>query len=309
MKLRRIFVGMTAAALALSMTISASAATDLYDVAYPASVEENKEINDKFYSVGAMGFFMSQKWNWNQSEWFGIDEEGVIKVSFSIGAPMADTTMSGKGTLGDMGIMLLNLPDEGYPYNIEITDAKFVAEDGTETVLDSVNSITEATLDPEGGFRVHIRPLDEVDEETGEVKKKACPEVAGWDQEGAFNGGVLSMTLNLNTGDAPAADSGEGDNAEGEKDAEKAEETKKETKEEKKEEKAADDKTAASDTKTTGGDTAGAGDTANAATGSGNGGAAAQQQESNAQTGAASNAILAAMAMAAAGMVASKKRK
>ena len=287
MKLRKIIVGMTAAALALSMTVSASAATYLFDVAHPD--ENDKEMNDSYYSIGAMGFFMSQKWAWNQSEWIPIDDEGKINVEFSIGAPMADTTLSGKGTLGDMGIMLLNLPADDYPYNIEITDAKFVAEDGTETVLDSVNSITEATLDPEGGFRIHIRPTDEVDEETGEVKKKACPEVAGWEEEGAFNGGVLSMTINLNVEESAAP-------AEETKEEETKEEAKEEKTEEKTEEKAEQEATAneSETAQTTGAAGEGTGDV---------------QQESNAQTGAASNAILAAMAMAAAGIVASKKRQ
>lgn len=60
--------------------------------------------------------------------------------------------------------------------------------------------------DSEGGIRIHIRPTDEVDEETGEVTKKACPEVAGWEKEGAFNGGTLSMTLDFGVA---AAEDGE----------------------------------------------------------------------------------------------------
>ena len=110
--------------------------------------------------------------------------------------------MSGKGTLGDMGVMVANLPDGVYPVDVKISDAKFVAEDGTTTVFDSLNSITSLDEDPEGGIRIHIRPTDEVDEETGEVTKKACPEVAGWEKEGAFNGGTLSMTLDFGVASA-----------------------------------------------------------------------------------------------------------
>ena len=317
MKLRRIIVGMTAAALALSMTISASAATYLFDVVHPD--EADKEVNDAFYSIGAMGFYMSQKWNWNQSEWIPINDEGVIEFEYHIDEPMTDTTMSGKGTLGDMGVMLLNLPKDGYPYNIEISDCKFVAEDGTVTEFPKINSTTIANEDAEGGYRIHIRPTAELDDD-GNVKKTARPEVKGWDQEGAFKGGTLSMKINLNVDSIDTEEDGiepyvpEEDAAAGEEAGEEAaEETKEEATEEKKEEEAAggEEAAAAENPTTTSGDTAGAGGTSPAAagTGSGNGGTTAQQQESNAQTGAASNAILAAMAMAAAGMIASKKRK
>lgn len=257
---------MTAAALALTMTVSASAATNLFDIMTPETEVAKGEKG--FYDIGAIPFFMSQKWAWNQGDWVSITDEGTIKIEYSIGAPMADTTLSGKGTLGDMGIMLLNLPKDGFPYNVKISDAKFTAEDGTVTELKSVNEIKVANLDPEGGFRIHIRPTDEVDKATGEVKKKACPEVAGWEEEGKFNGGVLSMTIDLNV-----------ESTEEEAPAEEAKPTAEETK-------------SAEETKpaeTAGGE--------------------AQAAQSNAQTGAASNLILAGMAMAAAGIVASKKRK
>ncbi len=80
--------------------------------------------------------------------------------------------MSGKGTLGDMGVMVANLPDGVYPVDVKISDAKFVAEDGTTTVFDSLNSITSLDEDPEGGIRIHIRPTDEVNDETGEVTRR-----------------------------------------------------------------------------------------------------------------------------------------
>lgn len=115
--------------------------------------------------------------------------------------------MSGKGTLGDMGVMVANLPDGVYPVDVKISDAKFVAEDGTTTVFDSINSITSLDEDPEGGIRIHIRPTEEVDEETGEVTKKSRPEVAGWEKEGAFNGGTLSMTLDFGVASAEGGES------------------------------------------------------------------------------------------------------
>lgn len=34
-----------------------------------------------------------------------------------------------------MGVMVANLPDDIYPVDVKISDAKFVAEDGTTTVL------------------------------------------------------------------------------------------------------------------------------------------------------------------------------
>lgn len=194
MKTRKLFAGFAAAALAAScMAISASAAK-LGDVARPS--ETDAAMNDAFYSIGGMAFFMSQEWSWNQSDWFGISDDGKIVIEYKISPVIADKSMSGQGTLGDMGIMINNLPDN-YPFDVTISDAKFVAEDGTVTEFPDINSITQADEDPEGGFRIHIRPTDEVNEETGEVTKAACPEVAGWEVPGAFNGGTLSMTVDF----------------------------------------------------------------------------------------------------------------
>lgn len=164
-------------------------------------------MNDSYYSIGAMGFYMGQDWTWNQGDWVGIDDAGKITVEYKISKVITDKTMSGKGTLGDMGVMVANLPDGIYPVDVKISDAKFVAEDGTTTVFDSLNSITSMDEDAEGGIRIHIRPTDEVNEETGEVTKKACPEVAGWEKEGAFNGGTLSMTLDFGVASAEGGES------------------------------------------------------------------------------------------------------
>lgn len=195
MKIRRILAGFSAAAIAFGcMTFSAFAATDLKDIAYPT--DDDAAINDAYYSIGAMGYYMSQQWKWNQSDWIGINDEGVIEINYKISEVLTDTTMEGKGTLGDMGVMILNLPDN-YPFNVEVTDAKFTDNDGNVTEFPEINAITEAVEDPEGGWRIHIRPTDNVDEETGEVLVAAMPEAAGWEEEGAFKGGTLSMTINL----------------------------------------------------------------------------------------------------------------
>ena len=195
MKVKRIFAGLSAAVIAATMMAVSASATKLSDVVYPSKTETDK--NDGWYNVGAMGFYMSQKWKWNQSEWFGINDEGKIELTYKISEVLTDTTMEGKGTLGDMGVMILNLPEDSYPYDVTISDAKFVTNDGEEIVLDSVNAITEATLDKEGGFRIHMRPVDAVDEDTGEVTIPAREEVAGWDQEGAFKGGLKARQKTL----------------------------------------------------------------------------------------------------------------
>lgn len=195
MKIKKFVAGLSAAVLAATMMSVSVSAAKLGDVVHPS--EEDSKMNDSYYSIGAMGFYMGQDWTWNQGDWVGIDDAGKITVEYKISKVITDKTMSGKGTLGDMGVMVANLPDGIYPVDVKISDAKFVAEDGTTTVFDSLNSITSMDEDAEGGIRIHIRPTDEVNEETGEVTKKACPEVAGWEKEGAFNGGTLSMTLDF----------------------------------------------------------------------------------------------------------------
>ena len=205
MMIKKLVAGLSAAVLAATMMSVSVSAAKLGDVVHPS--EEDTKMNDSYYSIGAMGFYMGQDWNWNQGDWVGIDDTGKIAVEYKISAVIADKTMSGKGTLGDMGVMVANLPEGIYPVDVKISDAKFVAEDGTTTVFDSLNSITSMDEDSEGGIRIHIRPTDEVDEETGEVTKKACSEVAGWEKEGAFNGGTLSMTLDFGVAAAEGGES------------------------------------------------------------------------------------------------------
>lgn len=205
MMIKKLVAGLSAAVLAATMMSVSVSAAKLGDVVHPS--EEDTKMNDSYYSIGAMGFYMGQDWSWNQGDWVGIDDSGKISIEYKISAVIADKTMSGKGTLGDMGVMVANLPDGIYPVDVKISDAKFVAEDGTTTVFDSINSITSMDEDPEGGIRIHIRPTDEVDEETGEVTKKACPDVAGWEKEGAFNGGTLSMTLDFGVAAAQGGES------------------------------------------------------------------------------------------------------
>lgn len=205
MMIKKFVAGLSAAVLAATMMSVSVSAAKLGDVVHPS--EEDSKMNDSYYSIGAMGFYMGQDWTWNQGDWVGIDDNGKITVEYKISKVITDKTMSGKGTLGDMGVMVANLPDGVYPVDVKISDAKFVAEDGTTTVFDSLNSITSLDEDPEGGIRIHIRPTDEVNDETGEVTKKACPEVAGWEKEGAFNGGTLSMTLDFGVASAEGGDS------------------------------------------------------------------------------------------------------
>lgn len=202
---QKFVAGLSAAVLAATMMSVSVSAAKLGDVVHPS--EEDSKMNDSYYSIGAMGFYMGQDWTWNQGDWVGIDDAGKITVEYKISKVITDKTMSGKGTLGDMGVMVANLPDGIYPVDVKISDAKFVAEDGTTTVFDSLNSITSMDEDAEGGIRIHIRPTDEVNEETGEVTKKACPEVAGWEKEGAFNGGTLSMTLDFGVASAEGGES------------------------------------------------------------------------------------------------------
>ncbi|MBR1563235.1 MAG: NPXTG-anchored protein [Ruminococcus sp.] len=296
--MKKLFVGMTAAAIAAScMSISAFAATKLTDVVHPD--ENDKTMNDSYYGIGCMGYFMSQSWKWNQGDWIGWSEEqpGKLVVEYKISKAIVEGALEGKGTLGDMGVMVCNLPDN-YPFEIKITDAKFVAEDGTETVFDSINSMTEATEDPEGNFRIHIRPADATDEATGEVTIPARPEAAGWDQEGGFEGGTLYMTIDFG---APEAAGGDESSKPADESSKKADDSsKKDDDSSKKADDSSkkDDSAAASTTKTTGTTT-----TTPAGGGSDNTAKAAQPE-----TGAAEGLIFAGVALAGAALVVTKRK-
>lgn len=293
MKIKKMFVGFTAAALAAScMAISASA-TKLGDVAHPSETDE--EMNNTYYAIGGMAFYMSQEWSWNQGEWVGISDDGKIVIEYKISPVIADKSMSGQGTLGDMGVMINNLPDN-YPFDITISDAQFVAEDGTVTEFPEINSMTQAEEDPEGGFRIHIRPTDEVNEDTGEVTKKACPEVAGWEVPGAFNGGTLSMTIDF------GIETEGGDNSQSDGNSSKSDDnSSKDDSSNKDESSKKDDSSSKKDTST---NTTSNGTTKTASSSS----AAPAADNTNAETGAGEFAF-AGLALAAAALVVSKRNK
>lgn len=292
MKFKKLAAGLSAAVLAATMMSVSVSAAKLGDVVHPS--EEDAKMNDSYYSIGAMGFYMGQDWSWNQGDWVGIDDAGKITVEYKISKVITDKTMSGKGTLGDMGVMVANLPDGVYPVDVKISDAKFVAEDGTTTVFDSINSITSLDEDPEGGIRIHIRPTDEVDDETGEVTKKSRPEVAGWEKEGAFNGGTLSMTLDFGVA---AADGGESKT-----DTSKAE-SKSDTSSSKTDTSNNDVSSSKADTSKANADTSKASVTA--ATSS----KASDDTSKAAETGAAVGGTLAVIALAGTAVIVAKRRK
>ena len=109
MKIKKFVAGLSAAVLAATMMSVSVSAAKLGDVVHPS--EEDSKMNDSYYSIGAMGFYMGQDWTWNQGDWVGIDDAGKITVEYKISKVVTDKTMSGKGTLGDMGVMVANLPD------------------------------------------------------------------------------------------------------------------------------------------------------------------------------------------------------
>ena len=287
MKITKLVTGLSAAVLTAAMMSMSVSAAKLGDVVHPS--EDDEAMNKAYYSIGAMGFYMGQDWSWNQGDWVGIDETGKIAIEYKISPVIADKTMSGKGTLGDMGVMVANLPDGIYPVDVKISDAKFVAEDGTTTVFDDLNSTTSMDEDSEGGIRIHIRPTDEVNEDTGEVTKKACPAVAGWEKEGAFNGGTLTMTLDFGVasegGSESKADSSSKQDPKADSSSSKADSSK------------AD---AASSSKADAGKTTAAANTSSKAS---------DDTSKTANTGAAVGGTLAAVALAGTAVVVSKRRK
>ena len=296
--MKKLFVGMTAAAITAScMSISAFAATKLTDVVHPD--ESDKTMNDAYYAIGAMGYFMNNdgKWKWNNGDWCTWNTEnndGTITIEYKISKVLTDTTMSGKGSLGEMGVMVCNL-DEGlekigksaedlYPLAVTVKEAKFVAEDGTETVFTDLLSITEMEHDPEGGIRFHIRPTDRIDENTQEVVAPAIKETEGWDAEGGFEGGTLYMTLDFG---APEAAGGDESSKPADESSKKADESSKKEDESSK---------AASTTKTTGTTTT---------TPAGGGSDATDKQ---AATGATAGLVFAGIALAGAALVITKRK-
>ena len=303
MSMKKILAGMSAAAIAaVCFAMPVSAANKLTDYVYPT--DDDEEMNKSYYSIGGMGFFMNQSWNWNQGDWVTITEDGKIQMEYKISPALADTTMSGKGTLGSMGIMITNLPDN-FPFDVKVEEAKFVDEDGNETVFESVKSITEAEKHPEGGFRIVIRGDDEVDEETGEVKQAATPEAAGWQEEGAFNGGTLYITVDLTPDDegSQGGDSSDTSSAEDSKTDDTS--SKADDSSSKADESSKTDSKAPASSSAGGSATAATSSKASPAASS----AASDNTEASPEAGAAASVALAVAAAASAAVVVAKKRR
>jgi hypothetical protein len=148
-----------------------------------------------------MGFFMNGNWDdWCQSDYVNIDENGILDIDYKINKVLADKKLDGTGALGMMGVMILNMPEEGYPYEVSVLEADFTADDGTVTEFDSVKAITEGTRHPESGWRIIIRPEDDPDN----PDVKATPEVKGWNEPGAFEGGTLHIKIDMGAPEPPA---------------------------------------------------------------------------------------------------------
>ena len=153
MKLSKVFAALSAAALAASCLAITASATKLTDVVYPT--EDDATINDGYYKIGAMGFFMNGEWaDWCESDWAGIADDGTITLDYEINKVLADKKLDGTGSLGMMGIMVLNLPEENYPYEVTVSEATFTKDDGTVIELETAKAVTEATRHPESGWRV-----------------------------------------------------------------------------------------------------------------------------------------------------------
>ena len=93
MKIKKFVAGLSAAVLAATMMSVSVSAAKLGDVVHPS--EEDSKMNDSYYSIGAMGFYMGQDWTWNQGDWVGIDDAGKITVEYKISKVITDKTMSG----------------------------------------------------------------------------------------------------------------------------------------------------------------------------------------------------------------------
>ena len=293
MKMRKVFAGMAAAVLAAAtMAVSASAATNVFDVVTVKTGDDGAVTYDP--SVGAMGFFMNGTWDdWNQGDWVAPDENGVLTVEFPISEIAAMEAESGETSLGMMGVMICNLPAESFPYELEIKEVSFKDSDGKVTDFDSLEGKIEAANYIDNGkesntYRLIIRPTDETKDD-GTVVTKAAAEAEGWGEAGAFKAGTLKVVIDMlkpAAGEESKADESTADES-------KAEETKTE------ENNGGSDGTTATGTaanNTTANNTAN-----NNAVNPANSG-------DNAKAGSAEGIALAAAAVAVAAAVASKKR-
>ncbi len=302
MKIKRFLAGMAAGVLAAAaMAVSVSAAsTKLGDVLDPnAEVAEGED--NPFYKVGGMTFFMNgsfDSWNDNSGTWFGIDEEGTIEAEYKISKAIADPNIDGTGSLGMMGLMICNLPEDKFPYLVNVKEVSFTDADGKVTDLDSIEGLREFDNYVDQGkasntARIIIRPqVEKTADETG-INTHVTKEVVGWDEPGKFEGGTLKIVVNLLDVDGEVVTPEWGDDLVKKPEEEsKADESKAD--ESKAEDSKADESKASA---TTTGTTTAVTQTAPAAS------------SDNSATGAADGIALAAAALGAAGAVVVRKRK
>ena len=191
MKIKKLLAAVSAALMMTGAVLPVSAANNLYDLITleTADAEDKPEL----WSIGGCCYYMSQNYEYRSGNWHGITEDGTINFEYDID----DSVLDGNTALGEMGVWISDLPDEGYPYEMQITEAEFIPREGEAISIDSIKAVTEWEEDEDYQIKIRIRPVDYVDSFTGELLCKAVPEVSGMEKEGAFKGGVLRITVDF----------------------------------------------------------------------------------------------------------------
>ena len=193
MKSKRLLAALTSAALGLSALTMGASAVDLFDVVDPDEDEST------YWDIYATGYYMPLDWSWNESDPYAITDEGKIELEFEITEEMTDPDYEGKGALGEMGVVIYNLP-EGCAIDAEVTKAAFLpyeAEDEIELKSVEGKRQFECNTDLGANPSIFMRPTDRYDEETEELLYEALPELKGMEEEGSFRGGWLRVVIDF----------------------------------------------------------------------------------------------------------------
>ena len=150
---------------------------------------------ETWYTIGGFPYWMDGNiWNMKMGDYLSINDEGTFEFSYEISNIQADPSMDGTGTLGCFGFIIYNTTPYT-TYEVAISNAKFVSNDGTEYVLDTVNNMTEITSDGDGMIWLRCTP-DEMSHYDESIP--ATPELSdtGW-RYGGFKGGVFTADVDF----------------------------------------------------------------------------------------------------------------
>ena len=166
-------------------------AVRLGDICYPSDTDT--EMNDKWSMITAAARCTNQ----NNSETYAAlechpNDDGQLIIDSKL-LPYFERNTK----ISEIGVEIRGLPTEFNSYDVKISNAQLFTDTGRIIPLDSLNSMTELKSSKNGFAYIRLREEDLIDEQTGEIKYPATPELKNLDESIFVFGVTLQMTIDF----------------------------------------------------------------------------------------------------------------